>query len=64
MSATYSVTIDTDRKVNGIAAAREQYNSDNEWDVSFTPLTTNDQYVQFVMDRASESYANQYGVTE
>jgi hypothetical protein len=57
---TYSVTIDLQGKVDGITAARNQYNSDNSWDPSFVPLTTNEQYVQFVMDRAAQSYCHQY----
>jgi hypothetical protein len=59
--ATYNVTIVEQRKVDGITAAREAYNADIPID-SPGPFPTNDEYVQFVMDRAAESYANQYGL--
>lgn len=57
----YGIVIDTQSKEDGITAARIIYNNDNSWDTEFVPLTTNAQYVQFVMDRAAQSYANHYG---
>jgi len=56
---TYSITIADPAHVAGIAAARAEYNARRSQD---TPeITTNAEYVQFVMSRAAESYAKQYG---
>jgi hypothetical protein len=57
---TYSVTIADPAHVAGITAARETYNA--ALDEGGVPLATNADYVQFVMARAAESYAKQYGV--
>lgn len=57
---TYTVTITDPAHVAGIAAARAAYNASLPEDG--TPIETNEAYVQFVMSRAAESYARQYGV--
>ena len=59
--ATYTVTIAEQRRIDGITAAREAYNAGIPVDGP-GPFPSNDEYVQFVMERAAESYANQYGV--
>ena len=59
--ADYTVTIIGQRKIDGITAAREAYNANIPID-NPGPFSTNGEYVQFVMDRAAESYANQYGL--
>ena len=56
---TYTVTITDPAHVAGIIAAREAYNATLPEDG--VPLDTNEEYVQFVMGRAAESYAKQYG---
>ena len=56
---TYTVTITDPAHVAGITAAREAYNATLPEDG--VPLDTNEAYVQFVMGRAAESYAKQYG---
>jgi hypothetical protein len=68
---TFTVEITDASKLAGITAAREAYNAsleativDEEGNEIDNPaiLATDADYVQFVMDKASESYANQYGV--
>lgn len=68
---TFTIEISDASKLAGITAARESYNStlpstikdENDLDIANPALiVTDDAYVQFVMDKASESYANQYGV--
>lgn len=70
--ATYSITITDAAKVAGIGKARQAYNDalpiveekDEEGNVTSTSkpgeLTTDQAYVQFVMDNAADSYAKQY----
>jgi hypothetical protein len=67
---TFTVNITDDSKLAGITAARNKYNenlsetiTDEEGDEIPNPalITTDADYVQFVMDKAAESYANQYG---
>jgi hypothetical protein len=55
----FTISITDTRKLAGITAARKAYNSENTTP-DFMPLDDIG-YVQFVMDRASNSYANQYG---
>lgn len=52
----FTVTITDPDKLAGIAAARARYNEDNP----DGPLETDEDYVQFVMERAAASYARQY----
>lgn len=54
--AVFTIEITDADKLAGIAAARAMYNETAE-----TPLNTDAEYMQFVMDKAAESYANQYG---
>ena len=56
---TYAVTITDPAHAAGITAARQTYNAQRFQDDPF--MATNDEYVQFVMARAAESYAKQYG---
>lgn len=58
--AVFSVTITDASKLAGITAAREAYNGIKGPDDP-GPWSTDDEYVQFVMDRAAASYALQYG---
>jgi hypothetical protein len=67
---TFTIEITDDSKLAGITAARYKYNenlsltiTDEEGDEIPNPaiLETDEDYVQFVMDKAAESYANQYG---
>jgi hypothetical protein len=67
---TFTIEITDASKLAGITAARGAYNSsleatitDEEGNEIANPelLETDADYVQFVMDKASESYANQYG---
>jgi hypothetical protein len=53
--AVFTIEITDADKLAGITAARDLYNETAE-----TPLDTDQEYVQFVMDRAAESYANSY----
>ena len=68
---TFTIEITNDSHLAGITAARLQHNSvlqptvtDTEGTESPNPdlIDTDAEYVQFVMSRAAESYANQYGV--
>jgi len=63
---TFTVTIEEENKLNGITAAREAYNnslpeSEEGQEHPEGYLGTDEEYVQFVMDRAAESYNKQYG---
>ena len=69
----FTITITDERSLAGITAAREAYNAalpaeiadpDNlELSIPNTAiLNTDNEYVQFVMTMASQSYANQYNV--
>ena len=67
---TFTIEITGSSKLAGITAARNKYNEnlpatilDEEQTEIPNPaiLETDEEYVQFVMDKASESYANQYG---
>ena len=67
---TFTIEITGSSKLAGITAARNKYNEnlpatilDEEQNEIPNPaiLETDEEYVQFVMDKASESYANQYG---
>ena len=67
---TFTIEITGTSKLAGITAARNKYNEnlpatilDEEQNEIPNPaiLETDEDYVQFVMDKASESYANQYG---
>jgi hypothetical protein len=66
----FTIDITEASKLAGITAARNKYNEtlsstilDEEQNEIPNPaiLETDEDYVQFVMDKASESYANQYG---
>jgi hypothetical protein len=68
---TFTIEITGTSKLAGITAARNKYNEnlpstilDEEQNEIPNPaiLETDEDYVQFVMDKASESYANQYGI--
>lgn len=64
---TYSITIEDPALVAGITAAREAYNADlpEPPEGETKPvLATNEEYVQFVMHRAADSYANVYKTKE
>lgn len=67
---TFNITIEESSHLAGITAAREAYNqslpetiTDEEGNEIDNPaiLETDAEYVQFVMGKAAESYANQYG---
>jgi hypothetical protein len=67
---TFTIEITGSSKLAGITAARNKYNEnlpatilDEEQNEIPNPaiLETDEEYVQFVMDKAAESYANQYG---
>ncbi len=49
---TFTIDIED---TSGITAARNVYNETAE-----TPFETDEEYVQFVMESAAESYRNQY----
>lgn len=57
---TFTVMIIDPVHVAGIAAARVAYDAQRTQDDPV--VSTNEEYVQFVMARAAESYAKQYGV--
>jgi hypothetical protein len=57
--AKFTIEITDKTKLAGITAAREAYNASLTEEE--TPLADDAAYVQFVMDKASESYARQYG---
>jgi hypothetical protein len=67
---TFTIEITGASKLAGITAARNKYNENSPLTITDeegneipnpTILQTDEDYVQFVMDKASESYANQYG---
>lgn len=65
---TFTVEITDQKHLDGITAARNAYNNslpqtvtENEVEVPNPALLDTDaEYVQFVMSKAAESYANQY----
>lgn len=58
----FTIEITAAAQLAGITAAREAYNAAlPEGADAPAPLATDEAYVQFVMDSASKSYANQYG---
>ena len=68
---TFTIEITNESHLAGITAARSSYNAvlpatitDAEGNDIPNPelLDTDAEYVQFVMSRAAESYAKQYGV--
>lgn len=68
--ATFTVTITEAAHLAGITAARGAYNATlapayDEQGAEIIPnpglLDTDEEYVQFVMSRAAESYSHQYG---
>jgi len=62
---TYAVTITDPTHVAGITAAREAYNAalpEPAEGETKPVIETNEEYVQFVMGRAAESYAAQYAL--
>jgi hypothetical protein len=67
---TFTVNITDENHLSGITAARNAYNNslpqtvtENEEEVPNPALLETDaEYVQFVMSKAAESYANQYDV--
>lgn len=58
--AEFTVTISDPAHLAGITAAREAYNASLPEDEP--AMLTDAEYVQFVMSKAAESYANQYDV--
>jgi hypothetical protein len=68
---SFTIEIIDESHLAGISAARAAYNSvlsetikDEQGDEIANPelISTDSEYVQFVMSRAAESYAKQYGV--
>lgn len=68
--ATFTITINEQSHLAGITAAREAYNmslaqtivnDQNEEIPNPDLLETDEEYVQFVMYKAAESYSKQYG---
>lgn len=57
--AEFTVTVTDPAHLAGITAAREAYNAALPEDGA--PLATDAEYIQFVMSKAAESYANQHG---
>lgn len=57
--AEFTVEITDPASLTGITSAREAYNAALPEDAA--PLADDAAYVQFVMERAAESYARQYG---
>lgn len=58
--ANYTVTVTGNRKTEAIKQARLAYNKANEGVEGFTPLTTQEQYVQHVIDSAVISWRKLY----
>ena len=69
----FTITITDEKKLAGITAARNTYNAtlpteiddpSNQGTMIPNPaiLNSDNDYVQFVMDMAAQSYANQYKV--
>jgi hypothetical protein len=67
---TFNVTIDDQAYLDGITAAREAYNkavgvaiTNEQGEEMFTNVfETDEEYVEFVLTKAAESYAKQYGI--
>ena len=64
---TFTIEIADQSQLDGITTAREAYNSSlpasvDEATVNPDLIDSDAAYVQFVMSRAAESYAKQYGV--
>jgi len=66
----FNIEITNESHLAGITAARAKYNenlpltiTDEEGNEIPNPalITTDEDYVQFVMSKAAESYSNQYG---
>ena len=57
---TFTIEITDPSHLAGITAAREAYNS-SQPEGSENRLSTDADYVQFVMASAAESYSKQYG---
>jgi|694.fasta_scaffold00051_158 hypothetical protein len=66
---TFTVTIEDESHLDGITAAREAYNTSvgatvtneqGEQVPNPALLATDEEYVQFVMSKAAESYSKQY----
>ena len=58
----FTIEIEGESKLAGITAARTRYNEDLlAADPEAEIMETDSEYVAFVMDKAAESYANQYG---
>lgn len=65
----FNIEITDAGKLAGITAAREAYNATQEPtvdeqgnEVPAATFTTDEEYVQFVMDKAAESYSVQYAI--
>lgn len=61
----FTVTIEGKNKLKGITAAREAYNNslpepEEGQEHPDGYIGTDEEYVQFVLDRAAESYSKQY----
>ena len=56
---TFTIQINEQSHLDGIAKAREAYNASLA-DDSVDRLNTDEEYVQFVMASAAESYSKQY----
>lgn len=57
---TFTIEITDSSHLEGITAAREAYNA-SQPEGSESLLSTDADYVQFVMASAAESYSKQYG---
>jgi len=57
----FTIEINNQNHLDGITMARMTYNS-VLLDDSIDRINTDSEYVQFVMSKAAESYANQYKV--
>ena len=60
----FTIEITDETHLAGITAARTAYNSAMQDAEIANPelISTDEEYIQFVMSRAAESYAKQYGV--
>ncbi|MGH6625149.1 MAG: hypothetical protein ACRECD_01155 [Burkholderiaceae bacterium] len=59
----FTLDIKDAKLLAGIAAARQAYNAANAQDKAFVPLASDADYIAFVMQKACESYCNQYQIT-
>lgn len=57
----FTVTITDQKLLDGVSAAAKAYNDANKSVPDCVPLS-DAQYVQFVMEKAAESYARAYGI--